>query len=51
MNKQRILIVDGETGSRRGLSELVASWGYETEAAADGAEWCRGDFGNELLLE
>jgi DNA-binding NtrC family response regulator len=38
MNKQRILIVDDETGSRRGLSELVASWGYETEAAADGAE-------------
>jgi DNA-binding NtrC family response regulator len=38
MNKQRVLIVDDETGSRRGLSELVASWGYETEAAADGAE-------------
>ena len=33
MNKQRVLIVDDETGSRRGLSELVASWGYETEAA------------------
>ena len=38
MNKQRVLIVDDETGSRRGLSELVASWGYEAEAAADGAE-------------
>jgi DNA-binding NtrC family response regulator len=38
MSKQRVLIVDDETGSRRGLSELVANWGYETEAAADGAE-------------
>lgn len=38
MSKQRVLIVDDETGSRRGLSELVANWGYETDAAADGAE-------------
>jgi DNA-binding NtrC family response regulator len=38
MSEQRVLIIDDETGSRRGLSELVASWGYETEAAADGAE-------------
>ncbi len=38
MSKPRLLIVDDETGSRRGLSELVANWGYETEAAADGAE-------------
>ncbi len=38
MPKQRVLIVDDEAGSRRGLSELVASWGYETDSAADGAE-------------
>ena len=34
----RVLIVDDEAGSRRGLSELVCSWGYETETAADGVE-------------
>jgi DNA-binding NtrC family response regulator len=38
MSKPRVLIVDDEAGSRLGLSELVANWGYETEAAADGAE-------------
>ncbi len=38
MHKQRVLIIDDETGSRRGLTELVANWGYETAAAADGAE-------------
>ena len=38
MLKQRVLIIDDETGSRQGLTELVANWGYETEAAADGAE-------------
>lgn len=35
---QRVLIVDDESGSRRGLSELVASWGHATETAADGVE-------------
>ena len=36
--KQGVLIVDDESGSRRGLAELVASWGYAAETAADGAE-------------
>jgi DNA-binding NtrC family response regulator len=34
----RVLIVDDEAGSRQGLSELVGSWGYSTDVAADGAE-------------
>ena len=34
----RVLIVDDEAGSRQGLSELVRSWGYETDTAADGVE-------------
>lgn len=34
----RVLIVDDEAGSRQGLSELVRSWGYESETASDGAE-------------
>lgn len=34
----RVLIVDDEAGSRQGLSELVRSWGYHTDTAADGAE-------------
>jgi DNA-binding NtrC family response regulator len=38
MGKQGVLIVDDESGSRRGLAELVASWGYAAETAADGAE-------------
>jgi DNA-binding NtrC family response regulator len=38
MSKPRVLIVDDEAGSRLGLSELIANWGYVTEAAADGAE-------------
>jgi len=38
MQKQNVLIVDDESGSRRGLAELVASWGYTAETAADGAE-------------
>lgn len=38
MKKQGVLIVDDESGSRRGLAELVASWGYAAETAADGAE-------------
>lgn len=32
------MIVDDEERARHGLSELVASWGYETEIAADGSE-------------
>jgi DNA-binding NtrC family response regulator len=38
VSTQRVLIVDDEPGSRRGLSELLAAWGYTTEMAADGAE-------------
>ncbi|HEU4387504.1 MAG TPA: sigma-54 dependent transcriptional regulator [Blastocatellia bacterium] len=38
MSKQRVLIVDDEERARQGLSELVASWGYETDTAADGRE-------------
>ena len=34
----RVLIVDDEAGSRQGLSELVGSWGFATDVAADGAE-------------
>ena len=34
----RVLIVDDEAGSRRGLSELVRGWGFETDTAADGVE-------------
>jgi DNA-binding NtrC family response regulator len=35
---KRVLIVDDEAGSRQGLSELVKSWGFATEVAADGEE-------------
>ncbi|HKY03346.1 MAG TPA: sigma-54 dependent transcriptional regulator [Blastocatellia bacterium] len=38
MPNQRVLIVDDEEPARQGLSELVSSWGYETETAADGRE-------------
>jgi DNA-binding NtrC family response regulator len=34
----RVLIVDDESSSRQGLSELVRSWGFATDVAADGAE-------------
>jgi len=36
MSEQRVLIVDDEEPARQGLSEVVASWGYQTETAADG---------------
>src|SRR5262249_56225629 len=38
MANQRVLIVDDEESARRGLCELLASWGYETAMAADGLE-------------
>lgn len=38
MTKQRVLIVDDEERARQGLSELIGSWGYETQIAADGSE-------------
>jgi DNA-binding NtrC family response regulator len=38
MSNHRVLIVDDEEAARQGLSELVASWGYETATAGDGRE-------------
>ncbi|MEW6128319.1 MAG: sigma-54 dependent transcriptional regulator [Acidobacteriota bacterium] len=38
MMNQRVLIVDDEESARQGLKELVSSWGYEAEMAADGRE-------------
>ncbi|PYP86558.1 MAG: transcriptional regulator [Blastocatellia bacterium AA13] len=38
MSKQRVLIVDDEESARQGLSELVTSWGYEAQIAANGIE-------------
>ncbi|ADW68604.1 sigma-54-dependent transcriptional regulator [Granulicella tundricola] len=36
--QEKVLIVEDEIHARTGLAELVASWGYRTECAADGAE-------------
>jgi DNA-binding NtrC family response regulator len=38
MNQERILIVEDEANERNGLAELVSSWGYRAETAADGVE-------------
>src|ERR1700682_1559336 len=38
MSDQRVLIVDDEEPSRQGLSEVIGTWGYVTETAADGRE-------------
>jgi len=38
MTQERILIVEDEANERTGLAELVTSWGYRTETAADGVE-------------
>ncbi len=38
MPKAKILIADDEAASRRGLQELLASWGYDVAVAADGEE-------------
>jgi len=38
MPKAKILIADDEPASRRGLQELLASWGYDVAVAADGEE-------------
>ena len=35
---EKVLIVEDEPHARTGLTELVASWGFRTECAADGAE-------------
>src|ERR1700712_3454208 len=36
--QEKVLIVEDEMHARTGLTELVGSWGYRTECAADGAE-------------
>lgn len=36
--KGRILVVEDDLSERRGLSDLLTTWGYETETAADGEE-------------
>jgi DNA-binding NtrC family response regulator len=38
MTQERILIVEDEANERTGLAELVSSWGYRTDTAADGIE-------------
>src|SRR5947209_18308969 len=38
MAQVRVLIVDDEENERNGLAELIASWGYQTQTAADGVE-------------
>ena len=35
---EKVLIVEDEQNARTGLTELVESWGYRAESAADGAE-------------
>jgi len=34
----KILVVEDDPHTRQGLSDLLSAWGYETDAAADGAE-------------
>ena len=36
--QEKVLIVEDELHARTGLTELVTSWGYRAECAADGAE-------------
>ena len=36
--QEKVLIVEDETHARTGLTELVASWGYRAQGAADGLE-------------
>ena len=38
MKDHRILVVDDEPASRKGLQELLTVWGYDVTAAADGQE-------------
>ena len=35
---EKVLIVEDEAHARNGLTELVASWGFRAESAADGVE-------------
>jgi len=34
----KIMVVEDDPHARQGLSDLLSAWGYETEAAGDGAE-------------
>jgi len=36
--RHRILVVDDDATSRKGLQDLVAAWGYDASAAGDGRE-------------
>ncbi len=36
MAQTKVLVVEDEPNARAGLAELIASWGYRTETAADG---------------
>jgi DNA-binding NtrC family response regulator len=38
---ERVLIVEDDTATRTGLTELVRAWGFRAEAAADGEEALR----------
>src|SRR4051795_6624343 len=38
MSHEKLLIVEDEENERSGLAELVTSWGYRVETAADGTE-------------
>ena len=38
---ERVLVVEDEAATRLGLTELVRTWGFTTEAAADGEEALR----------
>ena len=35
---EKVLIVEDEVHARTGLTELIESWGYRAECAADGME-------------
>ncbi|MGI4757071.1 MAG: sigma-54-dependent transcriptional regulator [Janthinobacterium lividum] len=37
MPQTKVLVVEDEPNARAGLAELIASWGYRTETAVDGA--------------
>ena len=37
MAQTKVLVVEDEPNARAGLAELIGSWGYRTETAADGA--------------
>ena len=38
---ERVLIVEDDSSTREGLAELVQTWGFQTEEAADGEEGLR----------